>query len=322
MGKFIFKKKIELKEGVELDTSDFALQDKNGDIFQWTYKGEENEEAITVKPGIFSISFNSKTSDLDLKPTSFNMSKHIMEDYVHTKDLTTKIDQFFSKLHIYEKYGVFPKRGILMYGGQGTGKSLTISKTVAKYVEGKDTAVIYWPTDKFRASDVKIFLKNLQYDPSTAKVIFVIEDIGGVSVDGGGQKLAVEPSLLSILDNVESIFKIPTMILATTNFPENLLANIANRPKRFDYLHKVDNPSADYRKAFLDFFSQGKANEEELKEIQDKKYSGFSIAHIEEVIIRHELDDITIMESLHKVLEQSKLAANSFAPERTGIRVV
>lgn len=313
MGKFTFKAKNELVEGLALEESDLALLDKDNKFWQWDYVPDNTDATILVTPGIFSLAI--KDGDIINSPTSFNVSKNIMEDYVHTKDLTSKIDHFFNKLHIYDKYGVFPKRGILLHGPQGSGKSLVLSKVSQTYAADGETAIIYWPTDRFKAGDVKYHLKRLVYAENCKKLILIIEDIGGVSIDTGGQKLAVEPSLLSILDNVESVFKVPTLILATTNFPENLLANIANRPKRFDYIHKVGNPSDEARSKFLDFFSQGAAKEEDRVRISHKDFRDFSIAHIEEIIIRHELEDISIIESMERVLEQSKQSANSFMKE-------
>lgn len=319
MGKFIYKGRTELKEGAELQEADYSTIIGN-ELWQWEYKEEEGSDSVVVSPGIYSLVV--KDHALNLKPSSFNINKNIMEDYIHTKTLTEKIDNFFSKLSIYDKYGIFPKRGILMYGSQGTGKSLMISMTSRKYVEAGDTAVIYWPTDKFRASDVKYFLKDLKYSDKCKKLILVVEDIGGVSVDGAGQKLSVEPSLLSILDNVESVFKIPTMILATTNFPQNLLQNIANRPKRFDYLHEVGNPTAEQRSKFLEFFSQGKATKAELEQIKDRKYKEFSVAHMEEIVIRAELEEVSIGDSIDQVLAQSNLAVNDFAEPTRGMGII
>jgi ATP-dependent 26S proteasome regulatory subunit len=313
MGKFIFKAKNALEEGLELDESDLALLDKDNKFWQWTYVPDKSDELSPVSPGVFSLS--TKDGDMVNSPTEFNVAKNIMEDYIHTKDLTDKIDHFFNKLHIYQKYGVFPKRGILLHGPQGSGKSLILSKVSQTYAADGETVVLYWPTDRFKASDVKYHLKRLAYEAKCKKLIFIIEDIGGVSIDTGGQKLSVEPSLLSILDNVESVFKIPTLILATTNFPENLLANIANRPKRFDYIHSVGNPSDEARSKFLEFFSQGIASEEELLRIKHKDFKDFSIAHIEEVVIRAELEDVSISVSMELVLQQSKIAANSFMKE-------
>lgn len=319
MGKFIFKGKTKIEEGVTLEEAAYSTIE-DGYMWQWDYEESDSENKNIAKPGIYSLKVENH--EIVLSPTKFNLNKHILSDYVHTQAITGQIDKFFSKLHVYEKYGVFPKRGILMHGPQGTGKSLTLSKACEKYVANGDTVVVYWPTDKLRASYVKDFLKELEYNDKCKKLILVVEDIGGVSVDTGGQKLQVEPSLLSILDNVESVFKIPTLIIATTNFPENLLQNIANRPKRFDYLHEVGNPDGKARAKFLKFFSQDSASDEECNALLDKKYNLFSVAHIEEVVIRAELNEISIKESIEQVYNQSKIAANSFIEEKKGLGII
>lgn len=318
MGIFKIKKKTAVEEMDTIQESDFSFMADNT-FYQYDYHPDVNEDKLEIKPGVYSM--QAAGGEIVHKPTSFNINKNILNDYVHTKVLSEKIDSFFNKIDIYEKYGVFPKRGILMYGPQGTGKSLTLSKVIQKYTEIDGTVVIYWPTDKLRASDVKIYLKYLNYTPECKRLIFIIEDIGGVSVDTEGSKLAVEPSLLSILDNMESIFKVPTMILATTNFPENLLQNIANRPKRFDYLHKVDNPGDEFRAKFLEFFSQGLATEAELQKIMHQKFSGFSVAHIEEVVIRHALEDTTLDQAMDDVLKQSNYTVAGFKDAKSGMGI-
>ncbi len=319
MGIFKIKKKTAIDEMSELEESDFSFMGNDNVFYQYSYHPDKDEDKLEITPGIYSMQV--EVGEIVHKPTEFNIAKNILGDYVHTKDLGEKIDAFFDKLNIYEKYGVFPKRGILMYGPQGTGKSLTIAKTIQKYTQLDGTVVLYWPTDKLRASDVKVYLKYLKYSPECKRLIFIIEDIGGVSVDTEGSKLAVEPSLLSILDNMESIFKIPTMIIATTNFPENLLQNIANRPKRFDYLHKVDNPSDEFRAKFLEFFSQGSASEAEMQKIMHQKFAGFSVAHIEEVVIRHALEDTTLEQAMDDVLKQANYTVAGFKDPKSGVGI-
>jgi SpoVK/Ycf46/Vps4 family AAA+-type ATPase len=139
------------------------------------------------------------------------------------------------------------------------------------------------------------------------KLILIIEDLGGVEVDQ--VRIKSMSSLLSLLDNMEKTFNIPTAIIATTNHPENFLGNITNRPQRFDTKIEVKPPTAEERVQFLRFFSKDTAAREALDEIKNKKYQDFTPAHIKEMLMRSELNDITLIESLkeiHKEVESYK----------------
>lgn len=312
MGKFkleSIKSLEEMKIGDEIEESDFS-HFRNNDFFQWKFIDDSKETPkLTTSPGIWKIDYND-IKGMFLSKTSFTSNINVLKDYTYTEQITTKIDKFLSKVHIYEEYGVFPKRGMLIYGPAGTGKSLLITEAIEKYTENGETTVIVWPTDKFRSRDVKSLLQDLEYI-DCKNLIFIAEDIGGVEASGYG-KQPVESSLLSLLDNVERVFKIPTLIIATTNFPETLLENLSDRPQRFDDVIEVPNPSPDFRAKFLDFFSKNKAPNEVLEEIKNKKYNGFSVAHIKEIVIRSAIYDISFNESLEQLYKQSSTSKKSF----------
>jgi AAA+ superfamily predicted ATPase len=303
------------KDGQKIPESDFSLFTSDDKFIQFDYVDEGATETYPVKAGIWHIAVD-ESRQFCLKPSSF-VSEPMLEEYTHTKDISSKINAFFSKKAAYEKYGVFPKRGILLYGAPGCGKSATISKLCREYDGRHDTAVILWHTDKYEASDVKSFVKRFEYQKSVDKFILVIEDVGGVEYQGSN-KMPSNSSLLSLLDNVERTFTIPTMILATTNYPENMLENLTNRPQRFDDVISVKPPSADFRERFLQFFSQNAADEKIRSRIRDKKYIKLSIAHIKEIVIRSAIYDLDLNEALDQIYEQATKAQKDFS-ERSAL---
>lgn len=301
------------KEGEKIPESDFSLFTSDDKFIQFEYVDEGQTETYPVKAGIWYITLD-ESRQFCLKSSSF-VSEPMLEEYTYTKNISDKIHAFFSKRSAYEKYGIFPKRGILLYGQPGTGKSATISKLCREYDGRHDTAVVIWHTDKFEASDVKAFIKRFEYQKPVDKLILVIEDVGGCEYQGSN-KMPSNSSLLSLLDNVEKTFSIPTMILATTNYPENMLENLTNRPQRFDDVISVKPPSSDFRERFLTFFSQDGADEKVKAKIREKKYEKLSIAHIKEVVIRAAIYDISLNEALDQILEQSTKAQHDFMDKR------
>lgn len=320
-GHYIVKKITDLRD-LKIDDiipeSDHASVTSQDKLIQLKYiEVEDDKEIYNVKPGLFTIA--KEGYNLRLHSTTFTNDK-ILPDIKSVQELGNKIDCFFRKLDVYKQFGIeIPKRAALIYGPAGTGKSTGVIDIVNRYVQDGETLAVIWPTDKFEASEVKDFIKTFNYT-NVKKFILVAEDIGGVEIDQVRMKSV--SSLLSLLDNKEKTFTIPIFIVATTNHPENFLGNITNRPGRFDDKIEVGNPSAEDRKKILKFFLKEEATEEHCDLITNKKYKDFSIAHIQEVVLRAAIFDMTFEDSLNKVLsdietynkmftKKSKLGFNS-----------
>ena len=313
MAHFIVKKITDistLKIGDELPESDYSAISGSNSFVQLEYieDKEEDEVGLEAQPGIYSII--ATQMGLNLAKTSF-VQDTILEEFVHTKDIETKVESFFSKFHVYKKYGIeIPKRNILLYGPPGSGKSTALIKVATKHAKDNETVVITYATDKFDSYEVKSLIKRLKYN-GPKKLILIVEDIGGVEIDE--VKMRSDSSLLSLLDNQEKIFKIPTLIIATTNFPEVFLGNLTNRPGRFDDKIEVGYPDGEARKKLLMFFTQNQASPEAQSLMGDKKTLEFSPAHIKESIIRAELYDKTIEEVIKEMLKEIDLYKKAFS---------
>jgi SpoVK/Ycf46/Vps4 family AAA+-type ATPase len=313
-GIFKFKKVTDLKspnKDLQLTESDFSIMTPDGQFIQFDYEYDKSKEDNNYKvvPGIFAIA--AENMKIILKKTSFTKQR-ILEENISTMEITNKINTFFSKVEVYKKYGMDPKRAMLLYGPAGTGKTLVISKVCEEYIKNNDTLVVLWPSDKFEARDVKAFLKTFDYAANAVqRLILVIEDLGGVENADGPRRYS-ESSLLSLLDNAESTFKIPTMILATTNHPEKFLENLTDRPQRFDDVIEVKPPTGEFRAKFLEFFSQGEASEVAKNMIKEKKFDSLSVAHLKEIVIRAAIFDLTLEESIGQIAAQSAKAKKGF----------
>jgi AAA+ superfamily predicted ATPase len=309
-----------VKDGDKLLESDFSLFTSEDKFIQYEFVDEEETKVTSypVKPGIFTIAIHGQA--MVLKDSSFT-AQSLLEEYTSTKEITNKIDTFFNKLDVYERYGMFPKRAMLLYGSAGCGKSQTISKICEQYAKSQDTTIVIWPSDKFEARNVKDFLKRFDYETNNiTKLFLIIEDLGGVENADGGRRYS-ESSLLSLLDNVEKTFAIPTMIIATTNYPQNFLENLTNRPQRFDDVMEVKRPSAEFRAKFLEFFSQNVATDTAKAMIKDRKFDNFSVAHVKEVVIRSALYDITMEDAMSQLLIQSSKASKGFTNATGGLGI-
>lgn len=300
------------KLGDIVPESDFASLTPSGKFVQLEYvENSEVKEKLQVKPGIYTI---VKTmSSLKLQTTSFVEDK-ILKEFINTKNITDKIDVFFSRLHVYKKHNIeVPKRSALIYGPAGTGKTASMVEISRKYGNDKTTAIVVWPTDKFEAHQVKDLIKSFEYVGVTRLIAF-IEDIGGVEIDQ--VRMKSDSSLLSLLDNQEKTFTIPVYILATTNHPEVFLGNLTNRPGRFDDKIEVGYPKAEERATLLNFFTENTASIEAIELMQSSSTKEFSIAHIKDAVLRADLYDISLEQAIRQMLEEIELYKKAFSKKQ------
>lgn len=300
-------------EGDALPESDYAIYSLDKFV-QFEYIDEEiiKKREYKVRPGIFSVKRENR--ELVLEKTSF-VKDEILDSFVHTKDIENKIDCFFNRFDVYKRFGIeVPKRNILLYGPPGTGKSTAISKIANKYVSDNKTLVIVYQTDAFDPGEIKDFIKSFSYE-EVDKQILIMEDIGGVEIDE--VKVRSDSSLLSLLDNNEKAFKIPTLVISTTNHPEVFLGNLTNRPGRFDDKIEVGFPNGEQRVKLLQFFLKEQPSVAVQALLSSPQYEDFSPAHIKESVIRSAIYDKSLEVVLKEMKDDIKKYKDAFQKKRT-----
>jgi len=180
-----------------------------------------------------------------------------------------EIQKFWEKEEEYKKYGITYKRGILLWGPPGSGKSCTI-RLIMEDVVKREGIIL-------RFDDPDLFLEGMRavrkIQPTTP-VVVIMEDIDSIIASYS------ESEVLNILDGVNNVEK--TVFLATTNYPDKLGKRIVNRPSRFDKRFKIGYPSDEARKVFFEHLLKGHATEIDLnKWVEDT--DEFSVAHLQEL---------------------------------------
>lgn len=311
MGHFKLSNKIKVQDITDdciIPEADYTTMAPDGTLVQLKYIEEEDKKTMyDVKPGLYKIVKTQMGSYLE--STSFAKDS-ILEEFVNTKNIEDIIDSFFNNIHLYAEFGIeIAKRNLLLYGVPGSGKTTAIAKCIGKYVSDNTTLVITWDTNVIEAYEAKSFINSFNYTNGVNKIIVIAEDIGGI--ENENVDMRTDSSLLSLLDNSDKTFRIPVMIIATTNHPANLASALANRPGRFDDKIAVDAPPADARQSLLKFFSKGAISEEALKLIGTKDYDKFAPAHIREIWVRSRLrskDPVEVMKTIKKEVEEYKKA--------------
>ncbi|THU84787.1 P-loop containing nucleoside triphosphate hydrolase protein [Dendrothele bispora CBS 962.96] len=177
------------------------------------------------------------------------------EDIVLPSDikegLKRDVDKFFSNEEEYNKLGVMWKRGILLLGPPGNGKTESIKVLL------KDSVL---QRQNCRGLYVKTFTTHRGMSPQFgvqtifaharqhAPCILVLEDLDAMLTD------EVKSIFLNELDGLAPNHGILT--IATSNYPEKIDKAIINRPSRFDVKYTYRLPTRDERKNFAEVWSK------------------------------------------------------------------
>ena len=315
-GKFVLRKKTSFEEiaasngNVELPESDLCFQDQKN-IYQFKFEKPEDERSFEIKPGTFV--FTKTMSGLDLRPIEMK-KRDLLESVTNTSRIMGEAKKFFGRLDVYDKLKRIKKRGVLLYSNPGMGKTSAIEKVCNDLIaEDAGTVVIVWPTSEIEADEIaKLLSTNSKYTAECTRLILIIEDIGGGERDGHHGRSAVDSGMLNLLDGVGVTFKMPTFIIATTNHPENLLASLADRPGRFDLMLKLQPPSAEEKVELMKFISKRDLTEEEQTALSSKGTEAFSVAHLEEIAVRAELDAKSYKDVIKEIVDHQELFKRDF----------
>lgn len=290
----------ELKAGSTLPTSDLCFQDDNK-IYQFKLMCDNKSRVLEVIPGAYLVAYRD-SGELTTIATKLH-ARNMLHTLINTTAIKNSADKFFSKLHIYEELNEPKIRRILLYGEPGCGKTAAINSYCNDLLQSDTgTVVLIWSTDSVHPEDMSQFIsKKIQFMPNCKRLILVIEDIGGGEQEGSSAPRSVSSSLLALLDGIEVQFVLPTLIIATTNFPQNMLQALADRPGRFDLVMEMKLPTLSEKIDLMQFLLKGdidKTTKQALKDYSSK----FSLAHIKETVLRSLLDDkplATCIRELH-----------------------
>ncbi len=208
---------------------------------------------------------NSNFDNLVLPP---RLKQEIQNDFVH----------FFASRAVYEQYGIPWKRGVLLIGPPGNGKS----HTVKALVNWLDVPCLY----------VKSFLSEYRNDQRNVREVFrrarqttpcmlVLEDLDSLITDKN------RSFFLNELDGFAANTGI--VVLATTNHPERLDPAILNRPSRFDRKYYFELPALEERSTYLRAWNEHLQPELRLSPLGLDELAaatdGFSYAYLKELFL-------------------------------------
>ncbi|KAK3991087.1 putative ATPase [Cladorrhinum sp. PSN332] len=190
---------------------------------------------------------------------------------------------FFDSRELYQTLALSWKRGIILHGVPGNGKTATIKALINSLAE-KDIPSLYVKQfDSCRGSKwsiKKIFERARQMAPC----LLIFEDLDSLVED------KLRSYFLNEVDGLESNEGI--LMIGSTNHLSRLDAAIAKRPSRFDRKYHFSIPDLETREEYarywrrkLDGKEAGRGFEEGLCPLVAKMTEGFSFAYVRELFV-------------------------------------
>jgi hypothetical protein len=280
-----------LKRKKRMDENKFSQWSVNGNEFVPCKKTLE-----TLNPGAYRIeAINQYQSWIEQKIETdglFEMPNSESEQVVH------EIENFWNRKSTFKELGFSFKRGWLLWGPQGSGKTSVVKLALKKIIGRGGIAFLIGGTDPDVFSSM---LSNFREIEPERPIIIVMEDIDSMIKQWG------EAEILTILDGEKSIEN--AVFIATTNYPEDLEGRVRDRPSRFDRVVEIGKPDEACRKSYLSSIG-AKLTPEQIEEWASKT-KDLSIAHLKEVVVGVYAYEQTFEEALLRVKNMKKLFLES-----------
>jgi len=282
-GSLIIFDTSDLIDNNELEMAEKNQTEEKVQYSQWMKRGSNTfiptDNSKTQKRLDAGV-YNLRASDaigIYLHKKTLNLDEIIKLPSKEADEVLDGIQTFWKRKAKFDEYGFTYKRGVLLYGVAGGGKT-TIINQLCKYLVDELDGVVFYISQTGELGLYYTFTGEiLRIIEPDRPVITVFEDIDGLC-----SYKENETTLLNILDGVNQMANV--VHVATTNFISHLNERIVNRPSRFDLRVEVKYPSAEARKIYFEH----KLKADDLSAIGIDKWVNateeMTMAHLAELI--------------------------------------
>jgi cell division protease FtsH len=191
-------------------------------------------------------------------------------------EIKTNTVDFLNRKEELAKYSISPRRGVMLTGVPGTGKTL-IGKIIMNESPGITciSAMTGYLVHVPYIHELYALARDLK--PS----IVFLEDIDLIGEDRRSSKGPLLPVLLAELDGIEECAEVVT--IASTNFLDSIDDALKKRPSRFDRIIQLPLPSLEQRRGFVRYLAGKIPMPEDVQEHMAYRTENLTPAQIQEV---------------------------------------
>lgn len=242
---------------------------------KWAKVGDayfpSDETADKLPAGQFHIEYSHQRG-IYFSRKPINLDELLILPDSASEEIIENIEYFWQREELFRELGYLWKRGVLLFGPAGSGKTSTL-QIIAKKIIDRGGLAVYVKEPKLTAQGLEL-LRRIEPD---RPIIVMVEDIDAI------QQAYGEADMLAMLDGDLQIDNV--VFIATTNYPEKLDKRLINRPSRFDIVRKIGMPSPEAREVYLAARNKRLNSAPDEMEMWVVATEGFSIAHLKELIV-------------------------------------
>lgn len=198
-------------------------------------------------------------------------------------EIVEEIRRFRARRASFEALGYLHKRGVLLWGPAGSGKTSTVMLLCDLIVSGEDGIAVYADHPELTARCLQL-LRRIEPD---RPLLVIFEDLDALVARFG------ENEYLALLDGEAQVNNVVSV--ATTNYPERLDRRFVDRPGRFASIRYIGMPGRPAREAYIIAKCPQLANGN--LEAFLAASEGLSIDHLREMIVLTQCDEMPLEEA-------------------------
>ena len=264
----------------------------------------------TIPAGVYNVEYDHTSREHVLIKKELSLDELLYLPDPIFDQIINDIKYFWENEDKFKKYNYTYKRGILLYGKPGCGKS-SISLLLSQLVISNG-GIVFYINDFDSLYNFQRVLPKIRDIQKNTPILCVFEDLDSLILNR-----EAETELLNLLDGVNQTNNI--VYIGNTNYPENLKERIINRPSRFDRRYEIGFPNAEIRR----FYLESKINDEDKESIDInylvKNTEDFSLAHLGELVKSVFIFNKNIDDSLEELKSMNKFISSTQLDKKSGI---
>jgi cell division protease FtsH len=241
------------------------------ELVQYSSRGNSAQATTTtvgkLEAGVYNI--EATMTGIQFEKHSINTDKLLRFKDSRYEAVLKEIEEFWNIGEDFQDLDFTHKRGVLLFGAPGTGKSCLLKLVIESITKERGDIVFLCRRPGLLIEGLRQF-REVEPD---RKALVILEDVDQMCYD--------DQALTELFDGDKQINGV--LFLGTTNYLERMSARML-RDGRFDRKLEVKNPPKEGRKAYLEAKLGNHKRKDLIPELTEKT-DGFSFAQMRELLV-------------------------------------